>query len=208
MGLLYIFVIPSDPHAVKLLFKLVPMGLIIVYAYLNSPAFKERYSKLILIGLFFCMLGDGLLGMFVVGLSAFLIGHIFYFAAFVRRWRYSKTRFAAVVPIFLFALFMGWKLMDALAQHDKGALMAPVLAYLIVISSMAWTAIMSGQRWAITGALLFVASDSILSWNLFVSDIAHSGTYIMTTYYAAQFLLAYSLLRSPSHRTNVSFYTA
>ncbi|MEI0736025.1 lysoplasmalogenase family protein [Paenibacillus sp. JTLBN-2024] len=43
------------------------------------------------------------------------------------------------------------------------------------------------------GALLFIASDSFLSWNMFVSDIAYSDVLIMGTYYVAQFLLAGSI---------------
>ncbi|WP_311280639.1 hypothetical protein [Peribacillus simplex] len=34
------------------------------------------------------MLGDGLLIWFVLGLSAFLIGHLFYISAFFRLWTF------------------------------------------------------------------------------------------------------------------------
>lgn len=58
---------------------------------------------------------------------------------------------------------------------------------------MAWSAIMTGNKWAIAGSFLFVLSDSILSWNLFVSDVPQSSLLIMSTYYTAQFLIAHSL---------------
>ncbi|MNH90669.1 YhhN-like protein [compost metagenome] len=193
MSLLYIFVIPSDPQTVKILFKLIPMWLIILYAYLHMPIPRRRYHGVLLTGLFFCMLGDGLLVWFVVGLSAFLIGHLFYLTAFISNWRFSKLRFITIVPIALFGSFMGWKLVHALIQDSNEALIVPVLLYISVISLMAWSAIMTGHIWAIIGSILFTISDSILSWNLFVSPISYSGVLIMTTYYAAQFCIAHSI---------------
>jgi alkenylglycerophosphocholine/alkenylglycerophosphoethanolamine hydrolase len=190
MSLLYIFVIPSDPLAVKLLFKLIPMWLIILYAYLHMPTPRKSYHWLLLIGLFFCMLGDGLLHWFVVGLSAFLIGHLFYLSVFLRNWRFSKLRFWTIVPIALYGSFMGWEIVHALISDHNESLFIPVLLYITVISLMLWSAIMTGHKWAIIGSILFTISDSILSWNLFVSDITFSGPLIMTTYYAAQFCIA------------------
>ncbi|WP_246168334.1 lysoplasmalogenase [Paenibacillus antarcticus] len=193
MSLLYIFVIPSEPHAVKILFKLIPMWLIIIYAYFQIPRIRKRHHLLLLIGLFFCMLGDGLLSWFVVGLSAFLVGHLFYMMGFLSKWRFSKLRFASIVPIAVYASFMGWELVHALIRDNNGSLIIPVLLYVSVISLMMWSAAMTGQLWAIIGSILFAISDSILSWNLFISDITFSGVFIMTTYYAAQFCMAFSI---------------
>ncbi|WP_239615597.1 lysoplasmalogenase [Cohnella mopanensis] len=193
MGLLYIFVIPKEPQGVKLLFKLIPMALIIVYAYFHFPAFGKRYHWTMLAGLVFCMMGDGLLVWFIVGLSSFLIGHLFYMTAFFSKRSLSKLRVATIIPIALYAAFMGNELIHALIRDDKHTLIVPVIVYVAVISLMAWSAILSGNKLAIAGSLLFVTSDSILSWNLFVSDVAYSGVWIMTTYYAAQFLMAHSL---------------
>ncbi|MDQ6597861.1 lysoplasmalogenase family protein [Bacillus salipaludis] len=63
---------------------------------------------------------------------------------------------------------------------------------------MCWTGFLSQNIWAIIGSILFVLSDSILSWNLFVSEIPYSDILIMTTYYTAQFLIAHSLRLFPS----------
>lgn len=193
MGLLYIFFIPSDPEAVKLLFKLIPMWLIIGYAYLQFPAQRRWHHWVVLLGLFFCMLGDGLLRWFVVGLFAFLIGHLFYLTAFFGRWSFSKLRVWTIVPIALYALFMSNRLVVALLDDGKGELAVPVMLYVIVISLMTWSAMMTGSKWAIVGSILFTVSDSILSWNKFVADVAYSGPLIMTTYYAAQFCIASSI---------------
>ncbi|QHW35250.1 lysoplasmalogenase [Paenibacillus rhizovicinus] len=195
VSILYIFVIPAEPMAVKLLFKLIPMWLVIWYAYLRLPAAKKRkrYHGLLLTGLFFCMLGDGLLHWFVAGLSAFLIGHLFYMSGFFSNWRFSKLRCCMAVPIALYGSFMGREIVHALMRDDKESLIVPVLFYVCVISLMTWSAIMTGHKWAIVGSLLFTISDSILSWNMFVSEFAYANVLIMTTYYTAQFCIARSI---------------
>ncbi|MCM3784937.1 lysoplasmalogenase [Neobacillus mesonae] len=195
MSILYIFFIPEDPFGVKLLFKLIPMWLIMVYAYLQLPSERRPSYWLLLAGLFFCMLGDGLLPVwFVIGLCAFLIGHLFYLTAFLNLWRFSWIRFLSIVPIGIYAWFMGGKLTNAIATAaDFKGLVIPVMAYVVVISLMLWSAVMTGNLWAAIGSLLFVISDSILSWNMFVDSIPYAGVLIMTTYYSAQFLIACSI---------------
>lgn len=193
MSLLYMFFIPSEPLAVKLLFKLIPMGLIILFAYRQFPPHRSRIHYLLLTGLFFCMIGDGTLIWFVVGLSAFLIGHLFYTSGFLGQWRYSAPRLLSIVPIAAYSVWMGIQLVSSLKSNGEQALIIPVIAYIAVISFMLWTAIMTGNRYAMLGSLLFVISDSILSWNMFVADIRYSDIWIMTTYYAAQFLIARSI---------------
>lgn len=199
MSLIYIFLIPSDPFIVKILFKLIPMWLIITYAYLHIPMPRRRHHVLLLTGLFLCMIGDGLLHWFVIGLSAFLIGHLFYMMGFFNMWRFSKLRFITIVPLAIYSSIMGWEIVHALIQDNKQSLIVPVLLYISVIAIMTWSAIMTGHVWAIIGSILFTISDSILSWNLFVSPVAYSGVLIMTTYYAAQFFMAFSIRTLPGH---------
>ncbi|MCM3128068.1 lysoplasmalogenase [Paenibacillus provencensis] len=195
MSLLYIFFIPEDPFGVKLLFKLIPMGLIILYAYLQFPADRRPSHWLLLAGLLFCMLGDGLLPIwFVFGLGTFLVGHLFYLAAFLGLWRFSWVRLLSLIPIGIYAWFMGGKLAgDIGASAEFTGLVIPVMIYVTVISLMLWSAMMTGSVWAMIGSLLFVISDSILAWNMFIEDIPDAGVLIMTTYYAAQFMIARSI---------------
>ncbi|MGN7355758.1 lysoplasmalogenase [Paenibacillus sp. SAF-054] len=192
MGLLYIFLLHS------MVFKLIPMVLMLIYAYTLKPAVHRRYALLIGTGLFFCMLGDGLLHWFLIGLSAFLIGHLFYLSAFITRWTFSAVRMAALIPLCGFAAFMGWRLYEGLQSGGQANMTAPVFLYLTVITAMGFFAVMSRDFSASFGAMLFIASDSILAWNKFISDVPHSGILIMTTYYAAQFLIASSIKRGDS----------
>lgn len=192
-GLLYIFYIPSDPFATKLVFKLIPMVLIIAYALTRMPAQKQGVHWIVLGGLIFSIMGDGLLVWFVVGLTAFLIGHLFYMTAFFRRWHYAKARFWTIVPLAAFVAYMGWTFTTALQGRGETTLIVPVLLYILVIATMAWSAIMSGQKWLILGSLLFVASDAVLAWNMFISTIPYSGALVMIPYYSAQFFIAHGV---------------
>jgi len=193
LGALYIYVIPSDPHNVKMLFKVLPMLLIIVYGWLLLPSKRGIQHWLILIGLLFCTIGDYTLQWFVVGLTFFLIGHLFYIAAFLFCWKFSKWRAGSLIPLAAFVAFMAMRMTDALQTSGEDGLIIPVILYILVISTMAFTAIMTRQPWAIAGSLLFVASDSVLAWNKFIEDVAYSGPIIMITYYAAQYCIASSL---------------
>ncbi|MCM3245858.1 lysoplasmalogenase [Cytobacillus firmus] len=194
MAFLYIFIIPQEPLAMKVVFKLIPMALIIIYAFRKLPASPSPALRLVVIGLFFCMLGDGFIAVsFVAGLGAFLVGHLFYLTGFLKMADITKLRLAAIIPIGLYSWLIGRQLIASIAAEGIGMLMMPFIAYMLVISIMALSAILTGSKWAIAGSLLFVISDSILSWNMFVSGVFYSDVFIMTTYYSAQFLIACSL---------------
>lgn len=79
--------------------------------------------------------------------------------------------------------------------------------YMILLLSMLWRAVSrlyaaSSQthEWSWTkkccslGALFFVISDSILSFDLFVHDVPYSHTLVMVTYYVAQLGISVSIL--------------
>ncbi len=203
MGITYIYFIPSEPFALKILFKLIPMWLIIYYAFIQKPDGAKQNKGLILAGLFFCMLGDGLLHWFLVGLSCFLIGHIIYIFAFLKKWRFSKLRALSAIPLLAFSLVMGNQLIQALQSEGNDGLILPVIFYIGAISLMAWAAFMTGNLYAIIGSLLFVISDTVLSWNMFISDVPYSHFLIMATYYTAQFCIA-SSLREPSRQPGLT----
>ena len=193
MGIIYIFLIPSEPFGIKILFKLIPMWLIIYFAFLQKTDETRKNKGLIITGLFFCMLGDGLLHWFIIGLSFFLIGHLIYIAGFLKRWNFSKKRLLTIIPLLAFDFIMGHKLINALQEAGNDGLIIPVVIYIGAISFMAWAAFMTGNKYAIIGSLLFVISDTVLSWNMFISEVTYSHFWIMSTYYAAQYFIAMSI---------------
>lgn len=177
------------------------MVFILIYAYYRQNTYYTIiHERLILAGLFVCMLGDAfIIFSFIFGLVAFLIGHLFYIGAFLKQWKFSKLRVLSALPIIAYGTFFGNKIITALSLDGENALIIPVVIYMIVLSTMGWTAFMTGNKWAIIGSILFIASDTILSWDLFVSEVTYSTALIMSTYYCAQFLIAKSLIyREPA----------
>ncbi|AIF44859.1 lysoplasmalogenase [Virgibacillus sp. SK37] len=202
MSIVYIFIVPDEPFIFKLFFKLIPMAMILMYAFEQSGRRKTKTHLLLLSGLVFSMLGDGTIHWFILGLSAFLIGHLFYITGFLTRWSFSVIRILYAIPVGIYAFLIGRELLQAFNEAGEQSLVIPVLLYILVISIMTWSAMMTGNPWAIWGSILFVISDSILAWNMFVHPIPNAGKLIMLTYYGAQFLIAHSLFTivKNSHR--------
>ncbi|KIL73885.1 lysoplasmalogenase [Bacillus badius] len=204
-SVIYIFIIPADPLAFKIICKLIPMMLIILYAFRRLPVKPSTAHRLLVMGLFFCIMGDGLIAVsFVAGLGAFLIGHLFYLSSFLKVTRASKRHLLAIVPIAIYAFVIGRQLIASLLIQGNDQLVLPVIFYMLAISLMALSAVLTGNFQAIAGSTLFIISDSILSWNMFVSAIPFSDLFIMSTYYAAQFLIAGSLSSLGSHAGHAS----
>src|SRR5699024_4676287 len=88
-------------------FKIIPMVLIIYYACRQVPQHREMTHSLLLIGLGFSMVGDGTLHWFIVGLSAFLIGHLCYIGAFWKQFQFSWQRATSLIPLLIFSAMIG-----------------------------------------------------------------------------------------------------
>lgn len=199
-GVIHFATLSLNITVLNWIFKLLPMVLIIVLAVSSQPADKlKMYKVLVVIGLFFSIAGDALLlnngnEWFMFGLLSFLVGHLFYVAAMIRRWEFSLLTLVCVVPIGLYSWLIGWQLHNGIMTNsDNSALWLSVAIYVSVISVMCWTAIMSRNWHATVGAILFAVSDSILAWNKFVSNVPASGIWIMLTYFAAQLFIAGSI---------------
>lgn len=132
-SVLYIFIIPPDPEIVKLIFKIIPMLLIIGYAWSNLPAVRERVHILIMIGLVFSTIGDAILHWFVIGLTAFLIGHLFYISAFKRVASVSLPKLVSLFILVPFAVWMGVRLVQSLSAQGESFLIIP---YLLILWSL------------------------------------------------------------------------
>jgi len=196
-GLLYIFVVETDDVWILLVTKLLPMILIILYA-----SRQIRPTKSILIGLSLCMLGDALIIFsFIPGLLAFLIGHIFYIYAFVKKWHFSWLHLSTIIPFTVFGTYIGTKLISSLINNNEEVLILPVVFYLVIITLMGFTAFQTRNKFLYFGSILFIISDTVLAWNKFIADLHYSGEIIMLTYYGAQFLIANSLtVQSPENK--------
>ncbi|MCU1398053.1 MAG: hypothetical protein JWN62_1162 [Acidimicrobiales bacterium] len=149
------------------------------------------------IGLLFCLAGDiallDVVDQFVVGLGAFLVGHVVFIAMFVTlHLRHPWWGLIAALVVAVHAVVVG-RCIVAGATAQDATLRAPVSAYLVVITSMTVVAVMTGRWWAVVGAIAFVISDTILGWRAFVRERAWMALAVMMTYHAAVVGLALSL---------------
>lgn len=180
------------------LFKPLTTLLIIVLARRGPGTTGRIYRAAIIAGLVWSLAGDVFLMLpgdrFIFGLGSFLVAHLFYTGAFV-----SDGGFKAS-PALLGAYGLYYLLLITMLQPYLGTLTIPVAVYGIALATMGWQA---AERWAVRrtgpaagaalGALLFVVSDSVLALNRFAIPFRAGRLVIMTTYIAAQWLIARSL---------------
>lgn len=161
----------------------------------------KNLQLLILGGLFFSWLGDILLMFvprndlfFLLGLSSFLVAHIFYILFFHK----LKTREGIGSNAWLLVIVAVYYATLIVLLGDKpGEMEWPVRVYGIVISFMMLLALHMTRlsdrragRMMMSGAILFVLSDSVLAINKFYQPFEGAGLIIMVTYAFAQLMIA------------------
>lgn len=192
LGIYYVFFFQTIDSSLKMVFKLLPMILLIALAFMTTIQNKAPYYWLISIGLIFCAIGDYTLQWFIIGLSFFLVGHIFYIFAF-RSTKVANTPLYVKIILGLYGALMIIWIAGSLFQKGDMVLGIAVIAYILVILTMGWTSFYTGSKYAILGAVLFIASDSVLAINRFMFDVPFAHELIMLTYYGAQFFLMLSI---------------
>ncbi|WP_301107382.1 lysoplasmalogenase [Sporosarcina sp.] len=191
-GFIYIFFIPEEPIGLKIALKLVPMMLIILYGVMTDSIVSPLYKRIIVAGLTVSMIADGVIYWFMAGLVTFFVAHILYIQAF-RTERRKPVPLPVAVPLLLYGLFMVFWI--AWPQIAKGEVIlgAAIVAYILIILIMGWEAVRTRMPLAITGALLFICSDSFLAIDRFVTPLPAREALVMITYYAAQIFIAASI---------------
>jgi len=168
-------------------------------------------SPVMIRAMFFCWAGDVLLmfvdqdeAFFMMGLLAFLIGHILYIIAYRQHQSGDpeKGLMATQKIRYSFPIILAGTGLVVILFPTLGGLRIPVLIYAIVIMIMTMTALFRYGRtntqsfWLVFGgAVLFMLSDSLLAMNKFYSPIPFSGFLIMLTYSAAQFVIVKGIIR-------------
>ena len=202
----------GDRTALRLLAKPVP---VLAMAAAVAASCRSAYGRRIAGGLLWCALGDVLLEVgeraFLAGVAAFLVGHLFFTAAFLGETRALRPWHA--IPCALWGIGVVASLRSGLAERG---MLWPVAVYTAVICTMLWRAaarlmprspIAPGALAALCGALLFVASDTLIAVHRFHLGAAHPAAPairygIILLYWLVQLEIAGSALvrplRSPS----------
>ncbi len=186
LSFLFMLALYFDNNIIKLVIKPLPILLLIFLIEHKNP-----YNKLIFWGLIFSVFGDIFLAdyvsLFIPGLLSFLVAHIFYIIAFVKRDKTIKIIWS--IPFYIYGIFFLIFLYPYLNDF-----LIPVTVYLFVIVTMVWRSFVQRKsttvaQLAFIGAIIFCLSDSIIAINKFHTPFSSSAYFIMVTYWFAQFLI-------------------
>ncbi len=184
--------------------KAIPIALLAAIVAAEPVAVADRYRWLVFAGLL-CSLGGDLWLVFprgfVPGLASFLVAHLLYIAAFWPGGGSDARDWLLLAP---FAL--GGVGMLAYLWPHLGKDRIPVTVYVAVIVVMGWSAAARATALGVpepsgplacVGAVLFMVSDGVLATDRFARRFRAADAVVMTTYYAAQVLIALSVSRGP-----------
>src|SRR4029078_9691991 len=176
------------------------MPLLAIYLLLQTSSATSGLKAWIFLALFFSWVGDMLLlldergpNFFLFGLSAFLVAQVFYIIFFhnIRMREYIRGN-----ALLLLLVIVYYSILISVLSPYLGNMKLPGRIYGVVLSFMVMlamhTTLGKNKRaavWMMTGAILFVASDSLLAFNKFFSAFNYSGLIVMLTYVLAQLFM-------------------
>ena len=201
-----LFAVYTSNETLRYITKPLLMPLLITFFIFQTKDFSSPLKKWITFALVFSWAGDVLLmfestdgNFFIFGLVAFLIAHIFYILFFenVIRNEGVNKNYWWFLPVIIYYIALIYIL-----SPNLGDMKLPVRIYGIVISYMLIQALQTGRikdfgaaTLMITGAVLFITSDSILAINKFYESFEYAGIVIMLTYGIAQLLITLGAVR-------------
>ena len=177
--------------------KVAVMLALIGFALALQPPASNPQRALFVIALGLGLFSDVFLmlprNLFLAGLGAALVEHIFYIAGFRVRdfdlvW-FAGAALAAVLSVIAFLP----PILRAL-NRSHTSLVLPVIAYVAIFMFMVASAGGTRSLVALAGALLFFYSDAILAWNRFVRPIRYGRVVNLVPYHLGQALLVLSLV--------------
>jgi uncharacterized membrane protein YhhN len=206
-GILTIFLGESGFQVAAFITKvmIIPLLLIIFFTNLQSP--KEKHHWLMAAGLVFSWFGDILLeftgrneNMFLFGLASFMAAQLIYMYVFFatpgKNSLASNRKFLLIPPLAAAALLISF------LYSDLGAMRLPVILYAIAIMAMVTGAINRIEKvnresfyLVLSGAVLFLISDSTIAINKFSYKFDLSSIAVMSTYIMAQYLITVGYIK-------------
>lgn len=178
---------------------LMPLLLLFYITYGKNP------NSFVMAALIFGFLGDVFLlpenknWCFLAGILSFMLGHIFYITSFIKILGTMNK-----MPLWYFVLVLPYLLYGICAfkivGNKMGNLKAAAGVYISIILFSSITCLMiillgkTSMLLAYIGTLLFVASDSILGYSMFISKSKLSDILVMITYVLAQMLIVFGFL--------------
>jgi uncharacterized membrane protein YhhN len=186
-------------------YALKPLTLALLVAAAVSADLPTAVKPWVVAALVFGLLGDVALmlsapdtarpdGPFLLGLAAFLAGHVCYLAAFARYGLGGLQLVAGLLIVMGAAALTLPRILIRAKAAGGQELMAVVGAYAAVLGAMAVLAVGTKSVLTAIGGLLFLGSDIVLAWQRFVRPIRSGPVLVIVTYHLAQFLIVLGLI--------------
>lgn len=199
-ALAYVLTIPYTPYPGSLLVKALPIFILLGVAWVSLQGHARIF---IAAALLFSAGGDIFLEMdrFTPGLASFLVAQLCY------AWYFFSQRTTGALPyarlIFIVAIMLSVSF--PVISH-AGDILIPVAVYMSAITAMGITAAFyrAPSTLVFVGALLFIASDSMIGINRFVTPLPGSRYAIMLTYYGGQLLILWGVMHAAQHQQQVA----
>ncbi|MEO9893756.1 lysoplasmalogenase [Aurantibacter sp.] len=192
----------SEWWSYRIFSKPLVVGSILVFLLIQNV--DKRTKNLVAAALSCGILGDVILiyarvsePLFIFGVLAFLIGHIFYALQFSRS---RNKEIGIIAPLFV---LLGYVMALLLYLRDSLYNLAiPVAVYIIVLMIMILFAYVRDDSmtnnsyiYVLAGSLLFMLSNSILAITKFKSDIPYARILVMGIYGLAQLLMVIGIIK-------------
>lgn len=193
-----VYAVITQNKSLEMIFKPLLMTTLVV-VYLVSV---KKPNFWLISALFFSFWGDVFLldkaNYFVFGLASFLLAHVMYIkmtTQFLTKKAVSKIVLAAIPFVLLFTglLFL---IFDNLAE-----MLVPVIVYGITIATFGASTLLNYQQeksttntWLLLGALLFIASDSLIALNNFYQPKHLFDVSIIILYVVSQYLIVKAMV--------------
>ena len=199
VAIIDVYAVITQTKSLEIIFKPLLMTTLVI-VYLLSV---KKANFWLVSALFFSFWGDVFLldktNYFVFGLASFLIAHIMYIkmsTKFLKKVSIVKILKTAIIFI---ALFTG---VLFLIKDNLGEMLVPVIVYGIAISAFGTCALLNYQQdktianlWLLLGAILFIASDSLIALNNFYQPTHLFNVLIIVLYVVSQYLIVNSMLK-------------
>ncbi|MBQ0080191.1 MAG: lysoplasmalogenase [Alistipes sp.] len=173
--------------------KTSPVLFLSVVAWLST-----RHSFVLLpFALYFSAIGDlaGELHLFIWQVAAFAIAQFTYAFTFWERSVLGRRNSAFVAILIAVSIAIGAMIVPHIVLAKERIF---CIGYIILITLMCATTLVQECKhkwWYVTGALVFMFSDTVIAWNRFVEEVPGETFIIMLSYFAAQFIFARLYIR-------------
>ncbi|XP_011408398.1 PREDICTED: lysoplasmalogenase-like protein TMEM86A [Amphimedon queenslandica] len=208
------FIIRSNYRHLKALFKILPLFALLFclvsvsmkYAApfnIKSPYYVQKLS-MVTMGVIFSLMGDVYLcyeSLFMYGIVSFAFAQSFYVFTFSDEgFLFTQVRSPELISLLCIGC-ISIAIYTYLVSKMTCGLSVLALLYTILITLMAWSAVMQVQKYVSVvtlaggvGACLFYVSDVTISMNLWRGPLSSflAKEFVMITYYAAQLLIVFS----------------